>query len=384
MNVIYKGKRVGTINEIRKLLSTKRPDLSRTYELGRTPREVISKLMIVCGRVGNESLGLYRAKAGELESDFIAVDSNSWTDLLASIKRAFDPGRHTAILLIGSRDELPSTPMRFGGNQSFTDWFLQDVDGDGVPDVPVGRIFGLPQTVLYHMDPLIIDSNIAVIFDSQPGRSNRHVQALVKLGFDVQVLEKFAPGDVRLMSLTEFILQFSDGVYSSRIHGTPDMWASHNSMILSHQQVSQIGFQGYPFVFSEACCTAGEGPLVRAFLNQGACYLGASLDTMNNTRSFDDWRYCAYCDGYKYGILDLLDSYETLGQVKLQVDREIFNHLDESPRHQIEDIKNHQSQDLSSENALSAIEWVMLGNPVRRTTVGPNADYNPGKITVDT
>jgi hypothetical protein len=112
--------------------------------------------------------------------------------------------------------------------------------------------------------------------------------------------------------------------------------------------------------------------------------MGAIHDTMNNTRPFEDWRNCAYCDGFKYGILDLLDSYETLGQVKLQVERELFDHLDESPRRQIEEMANGQANGVSSENALSVIEWIMLGNPLRRTTVGPNADYAPGTIVVDT
>jgi hypothetical protein len=341
-------------------------------------------MLVVCGKVGSENVDAYQKKAEDLQADFLVSNDDTWMPMQRTIRESFDPNRHAAILLVGSSDELRSTPLGFRDTQAFTDWFIQDMDGDGIPDVPVGRVFGPPETVLYHMDPMIIDSNIAVIFDSQPGRSNRHVKALLKLGFDVQVLERFSPEDAKLMSLTEFVLQFSDGLYTSRVHGTPEMWASHNSLILSHQQVSQIGFRGYPFVYSEACCTAREGPLVKAFLNQGACYMGAIHDTMNNTRPFEDWRNCAYCDGFKYGILDLLDSYETLGQVKLQVERELFDHLDESPRRQIEEMANGQANGVSSENALSVIEWIMLGNPLRRTTVGPNADYAPGTIVVDT
>lgn len=375
---------MGSVNEIGKMLRSKRTDPSWAYELRRVPRDVIGKLLVVCGKVGKENADRYRAKAKELKSDFVIGSPNTWTELLHVIRKRYDPSRHAAILLVGSHDELPSTQLRFGETQSFTDWFFQDVDDDGVPDVPVGRVYGSPETVLYHMDPFVIDSNIAVIFDSQPGRSDRHVKALLKLGFDIQVLERFDPEDMRLMSLTEFILQFSDGVFASRIHGTPRMWASYNSLILSHQQISQIGFRGYPFVFSEACYTAGEGPLVRAFLDQGACYLGATLDTMNNTLPFDDWRDCAYSDGYKYGILDLLHSYETLGEVKLNVDRELLGHLDQSPRREVEDVKEGKTDQVYSENAVSTIEWIMLGNPLRRTTVGLNADYSPGRILVDT
>jgi len=384
MNIIYKGKRTGTINEIRKILRTPRKAESLVFDLAKMPRETAGGLLFVCGDVGEENAALYKAKAGEIGADFIFAGSDTWSSTLKAIRKVFDPSRHQGILLMGSASELPSTPIAHKGSSSYTDWFMQDVDGDGVPDVPIGRIFGPPKTILYHMDPMIIDSNIAVVFDSQPGRSNRHVQALAKLGFDVEVLEKFTPQDMKLMSVCEFILQFSDGVYTSRIHGTPEMWASHNSMILSYEQAAQINFEGYPFIYSEACCTAREGPLLKAFLNQGACYLGATMDTMNNIRPFDDWRDCAYCDGYKFGLLDLLHSYNRLGQVKLQVDRELLEHLDPNAQREIEGVSKGQSSDIVSENALSVIEWVFYGNPMRGTTVGPNADYTPGKLIVDT
>ncbi|RDE17255.1 MAG: hypothetical protein C4K49_03560 [Candidatus Thorarchaeota archaeon] len=384
MNIIYKGKRTGTVNEIRKILRTPRKAESLVFNLTKMPHETTSGLLIVCGEVGKESAALYKAKAGEIGADFIVGGSEAWPSTMKGIRKVFDPSRHQAILLIGSATELPSTSITHKGSSSYTDWFIQDADGDGIPDVPVGRIFGPPRTVMYHMDPMIIDSNIAVVFDSQPGRSNRHVQALAKLGFDVEVLEKFTPQDLKLMCVCEFILQFSDGVYTSRIHGTPEMWASHNSMILSYEQAAQINFEGYPFIYSEACCTAREGPLLKAFLNQGACYLGATMDTMNNIKPFDDWPDCAYCDGYKFGLLDLLDSYDRLGQVKLQVERVLLEHLNPNAQREIESVGKSQSSDIESENALSVIEWVFFGNPMRYTTVGPNADYTPGKLIVDT
>ncbi|MFW9964838.1 MAG: hypothetical protein ACFFCX_14815, partial [Candidatus Sifarchaeia archaeon] len=267
---------------------------------------------------------------------------------------------------------------------AFTDWFIQDLDGDGIPDFPFGRIFGSPETVMYHMDPFIIDSDIAIVFDSKPNRSNRHVLALAELGFDVEVLNRYSKDDEKLLSASEFILQFSDGVFTSRIHGTPDKWATHNSVILSHDQASKIKFEGYPVVYSEACSTAQEGPLLKAFLNSGASYIGATLDTMNNMKPFDDWRACAYCDGWKFGFLDLLDSYELIGEVKVAVDKTLTENLEPKVFDELEKVRNGETTTLTIDNAVSTVEWILFGNPLRRTTVGQNANFTPGKLIVDT
>ena len=234
------------------------------------------------------------------------------------------------------------------------------------------------------MDPNIIDSNIAVIFDSQPGRSSRHVESLMKLGFSVQVLKQYSQDYEGILGSSEFILQFSDGVFTSRIHGTPEKWASHNSDILTSSQTKGIHFKGYPVVFSEACSTAQEGPLLTAFLDQGVAYIGATLDTLNNIEPFDNWKQCAYADGWKFGFLDLLDSHDLIGEVKLGVDRGITENLAEDVSKEIEEIKLGNVSEIRSDEAVSTIEWVLFGNPLRRTTVGPNADFTPGNIIVDT
>ena len=70
--------------------------------------------------------------------------------------------------------------------------------------------------------------------------------------------------------------------------------------------------------------------------------------------------------------------------MKLHVDREIFKNLDSQFAKEIEGIRKGQTTKLSSEKVLSVIEWILFGNPLRRTTVGPNADYTPGRLIVDT
>jgi len=383
MNVIRKSD-AGAISKIRKASADHRVGRDLSFEVGRTSRQVLRKLLVVCGKVGKENTALYKNKAREIGADFISETGSSWVSAHKTIRKNYEPGKHAGILLLGSNKQLPATPLTYQGVFGFTDWFLQDTTGDGTPDSPVGRVFGQPDTILSHMDPLIIDSDIAIIFDSQPGRSTRHVECLLDLGFDVEILRRFTQEDAKLLGVTEFILQFSDGIFTSRIHGTPEKWASNDSVILSAQHVSTIKFQGYPVVYSEACCTAQEGPLLKAFLNQGVCYIGATLDTMNNTEPFENWKDCAFSDGWKYSFLDLLDSHDLIGQVKTQVDRALHEHLDAKYKREIDNISNGKSNELASSQTVSTVEWVLFGNPLRRTTVGPNADFSPGTIVVDT
>ena len=383
MNIIRKGT-LGTINEIRKKFRKKRTEEELAFDVGRINRDILKRLFVLCGRVGEENAAKYEIKAKELGADFVTETERSWVFAHKTIKENFDPNYHRGVLLIGNNKELPATQISYDGAYAFTDWFIQDLDGDDIPDFPVGRIFGPPETVLYHMDPFIVDSDIAVVFDSQPLRSDKHVRALAELGFDVEVLNRYTEDEAKLLSVCEFILQFSDGVFTARIHGTPDRWATHNSVILSHDQASEIKFEGYPVVYSEACSTAQEGPLLKAFLNSGASYIGATLDTMNNVEPFDDWKTCAYCDGWKFGFLDLLDSHELIGEVKLAVDRTLTENLEPKVFTELENVRKGNTNTLTIDKAVSAAEWMLFGNPLRSSTVGPNADFTPGKIVVDT
>jgi len=384
MNVVRKGGRIGTINEVRKKFRKKKVERDLSFDVGKLPRDILDKMLVICGKVGKDNIEKYQAKANELGADFAVETGSSWVLTRKTIRENYDHAHHKGVLLIGSNKELPGTQLDYKGAYAFTDYFIQDFHNDGIPDTPVGRIFGPSETVLYHMDPFIIDSDIAVVFDSQPGRSTRHVEGLAQLGFDVEVLTKFSEEDSKLLAMSEFILQFSDGVYTSRIHGTPEKWASHNSLIMSYEQTNTVKFEGYPVVYSEACSTAQEGPLLKAFLNRGACYIGSTLDTMNNVETFDDWRQCAYADGWKFGFLDYLDTYELIGQVKMYVDREITTHLKLEVRNELDQLNRGASTKIESDQALSTIEWVLFGNPLRSTTVGPDANYTPTKLVVDT
>jgi hypothetical protein len=373
---------LGQLNRKLRLHPKSRKELS--FDLSRMPRSDLEKLLVVSGKVGTEDVAAFRTKCTEIGCDFVTDLRGSWVFTHETILENYDKRRHKGVLLIGDNKAMPGTRVSYQGAYGFTDWFLQDLDGDGIPDIPVGRIFGPRETVLYHLDPYIVDSDIAVVFDSQPGRSDRHAEGLRRLGFDVKILSHFRNQFAQLLAFSEFILQFSDGVYTSRIHGTPDRWATHSRVILSHTQVKSIAFQGYPVVYSEACSTAQEGPLLRAFLDQGAAYIGSTLDTLNNTQPFEDWRNCPYSDGWKFGFLDLLDSFDHIGEVKVAVDRALAQNISASVFKELDNVRQGNSNDLTTDHSASISEWVLYGNPLRRTTVGPNADFTPGRLDVDT
>ena len=203
MNIIRKERRVGTINEVLKKFSREtREERELTFDVGKLPRDILSKLLVVCGKVGNENIEQYRAKANEMNADFIAETGSSWVLTRKTLQEQFDPNQHLGVLLIGSNKELTGTQLSYQGAYAFTDYFIQDLNNDGIPRIPVGRVFGPPETILYHMDPFIIDSDIAIVFDSQPGRSTRHVEGLAQLGFDVEVLKQYSDDEKKLLSMS--------------------------------------------------------------------------------------------------------------------------------------------------------------------------------------
>ena len=67
--------------------------------------------------------------------------------------------------------------------------------------------------------------------------------------------------------------------------------------------------------------------------------------------------------------------------------RENMYHIIERGRDamdELESVRNGNTNTLTNDHAVSVCEWMLFGNPLRPTTVGPNADYSPGRIVVDT
>ena len=52
-------------------------DLSQDFAIGKTQRNVLDKLLVICGRVGDENIATYEAKAKEIGADFIQEKKKS-------------------------------------------------------------------------------------------------------------------------------------------------------------------------------------------------------------------------------------------------------------------------------------------------------------------
>jgi len=112
MNVIRKSG-TGAINRIRKASADKKTGRDLSFEVGRTSRQVLRKLLVVCGKVGKENTALYKNKAREIGADFVSETGSSWVLIHKIIRKNFEPGKHAGILLLGSNKQLPATPLTY-------------------------------------------------------------------------------------------------------------------------------------------------------------------------------------------------------------------------------------------------------------------------------
>ena len=65
LNIIRKGG-LGTINEIKKRLRKKRAGDDLTFNVGKMNRDLLKRMLVVCGRVGDETAAQYESKAKEI------------------------------------------------------------------------------------------------------------------------------------------------------------------------------------------------------------------------------------------------------------------------------------------------------------------------------
>ena len=70
--------------------------------------------------------------------------------------------------------------------------------------------------------------------------------------------------------------------------------------------------------------------------------------------------------------------------MKLAVDKTLTENLEPKVFAELENVRKGETNTLTIDNAVSVSEWMLFGNPLRSSTVGPNAHFTPGKIVVDT
>ena len=187
-----------------------------------------------------------------------------------------------------------------------------------------------------------------------------------------------------LLEKAEMILQYSDGTFFDRVHGNPKEWYGGNppKAFFTYKDFRKIQFQCYPFIFSEACNTASFGPFLREAIRALSVYLGATSLTYNNKKEFDHWENCHYCDGVKYGILDLLEKKQNLGEVKLTVDKTLFETLPTSKQSKILALNRNIGMNIDDSEIISTIQWILFGNPLRPVTVSIMPSFKVTKIPV--
>ena len=303
------------------------------------------------------------------------IKARSVFDVVKRVHRELDAHGVTKLIILGDKDQFPCLEYRWEKGKGYTDIIYSDPRKDGNLTVTVGRIYGSTETILVHLEGKYGDSNEAVVFDTTPRRSELPIQALESLGFYTYLASGFTDATRRMMERAEFVLQYSDGTLYDRVHGDPKRWfgGRRPRKLLDYNDVASVMFKYYPVIYAEACSTANFGPLLHAFLAQKTIYVGSTTPTYNNHIEFDSWETCHFCDGYKYGFLDLLDSRNTIGEVKRDVDAGLFSTLDQANSKQYETLLRGKTRDPKTIELLSTIQNLLFGNPNRPVTVGAGA-----------
>ncbi|MHA1300926.1 MAG: hypothetical protein ACTSO9_16020 [Candidatus Helarchaeota archaeon] len=289
------------------------------------------------------------------------------------------------ILIIGDNIQFPSLNFNHKKSLAFTDILFEQIDEFYLR---VGRIYGGEKTIQNHIRFNYGDSNLAVVVDTTPKRSEMPVKALESLDFKVFMWSGINGQSLKIMEplleKAEMILQYSDGTFFDRVHGNPKEWYGGNppKAFFTYKDFRKIQFKCYPFIFSEACNTASFGPFVREAIKAMSVYLGATSLTYNNKEEYENWENCHYCDGVKYGILDLLEKKKNLGEVKLTVDKILFETLPASKQRIIKSLTKKNGVDIKNPEVVSTIQWILFGNPLRPVTVGVKPSFKITKIPV--
>ncbi|MFX1452716.1 MAG: hypothetical protein ACFFCM_17895 [Promethearchaeota archaeon] len=366
--------------------NSKRLELSK-YNIKIVSSRELNKLLIVWNpdnhpEIKNEDIRKF-SKIHALKTSEIKVDNVFKAN--RRIEKEADNQNTDNILIIGDILQFPSLEFNHKKSLAYTDLIFEQI---GDFNLKIGRIYGGEKTLHNHIRFSYGDSNLAVVVDTTPKKSELPVKALEALDFKVfmwggingQSLKIMEP----LLEQAEMILQYSDGTFFDRVHGNIKEWygGSPPKAFFTYKDFRKIQFQCYPFIFSEACHTANFGPFVREAIRALSIYIGATSLTYNNKIEYKSWRDCHYCDGVKYGILDLLESKKTLGDVKLEVDKTLFETLPASKQKKILELNKRSGISIRDAEIISTIQWIYFGNPLRPVTVGVKPSFKVSIIPV--
>jgi hypothetical protein len=367
-------------------MKNKKFDLSQ-YNIKIVSSRELNKLLIVWNPDNhpdkkNETLRKF-CKINSLKTSEINVDNVFKAN--KRIEKETDSQNADNVLIIGNAIQFPSLEYNHKKSLAYTDIIFEQI---GDYNLKIGRIYGGEKTLQNHIRYNYGDSNLAVVVDTTPEKSEKPVEALQDLDFKVfmwsgikgQPLKIIEP----LLEKAEMILQYSDGTFFDRVHGNSKEWfgGSPPKAFFTYKDFRKIQFQCYPFIFSEACYTANFGPFVREAIRALSVYVGATSLTYNNKIEYETWENCHFCDGIKYGVLDLLGRKKTLGEVKLAVVKTLFETLPASKQKKIMELTRKSSMNINDAEIISTIQWMFFGNPLRPVTVGVKPSFKITKIPV--
>ncbi len=312
------------------------------------------------------------------------------TELQEAFKKTSQEAKNVdakSLIIIGDNKEFPMLSYDFERETGHTDVIYEDIEKSGLPTLPIGRIYGPSIVILSHLECVYGDTNRAVVYDTSPKRSEKPVKALESMGFHVDMLDEFKEQHTPKMEEAELILQYSDGTECDRVHGNSYTWFGGvpKRIILSADQMKKINFKAYPFIFSEACSTAAFGPLLHEFLRAKAVYYGSTTITINNSEECDSWEECPFCDGQKYGLLEMLERSKTVGEASVRVHRGLIKNLPKKLYKKYEALLKGKMRRIQQEELLGCIQFVLFGNPNRPEAVGVTKGrrkFKTGRIPV--
>ncbi len=320
------------------------------------------------------------------EYPFKEINASDPATLDKEMENAWQEIQTPSIIIIGDNQEFPPMKFKTQFGIHYSDLIYADIGNKGMFDVGIGRIFGSMDTITKHLQIKIGDSNEAFLFETDPKRSSSTIEAVKALGFDLSLVGKYDDQHKSKLENAELIMQVSDGLISETIHGSPLEWISSSGTIMNYKHMSGLEFKNYPLIFSESCSTAAFGPLLYNALRAGAMYYGATSPSANNPREFSSWRACAFADGIKIGMLDLMDEVQTIGEVQMGVNKAIYSSLSDTHKNLLERAleKPLEGIEIPDQEVATLLQFNLFGNPERPVVVGIDPDFDSGVIHLDT
>lgn len=316
-------------------------------------------------RIDEELFTKLKNYCKEMDVYFHNINTYNAAEVNKQLKK--EVNEKETIIIVGNDHQVPTAEFIFRDSRRPTD-SIYEMESNGDFVYRVGRIYGKFSVLKQHLDMKYKNNNKAVVIDCDPKKSDLSYKAVEELGFDVTPIKKLNWRNKKAFKKASFILQYSDGPYDRRVHGTPRDWRTGGEKILDFNDVRKVKqFDAYPFVFSEACETCLFGPLLSAFLETGSVIVGSTSETINNER--EEPHVCSHtCDGFKYLLLDYLHEEKTIGDAILRVKQTLFNTLDSYEKENLLQIK-YKGIVFPNQDLLPILQFNTFGNPDRPTPV---------------